>query len=210
MKQREPIEILNYLAKISVCEQNADGRINSLIDEDLLIDALIDISKNHKGFKVEKAPIRHWYDVKINDKPVQIKSSTGGTDNWSSKKSIAYALTDLEESEIDILGNRHKTIQRVLANNVSKHQKPRDMDIFCIDKNTGKVYHTTLCTLSKLTSNGNNLPFQINWKYNWKRPSQSRTYTQARKFVLGAYIESIEKKQAQDDLKILKESFINC
>ena len=148
MKLREPKEILQYINNISVCKENADGRINSLADEELLIDALIDAANKHEGFNIERPPIRHWYDLKINGKPIQIKSSTGGTDNWSSKKSILYALTDLEESEIDTLGNKHKTIQRVLANTISQRQTPRDIDIFCIDKNTGKVYSVTLCTLS--------------------------------------------------------------
>ena len=61
-----------------------------------------------------------------------------------------------------------------------------------MDKTTKKVYLQSLKSLQKLTSNGNNLPFQIKWKDNVK--PVERTYLQSYNFLIDSYKESVTKK----------------
>jgi len=49
-----------------------------------------------------------------------------------------------------------------------------------------------LKSLQKLTSNGNNLPFQIKWKDNVK--PVKRTYLESYCFLIHSYKESVTKK----------------
>ena len=49
-----------------------------------------------------------------------------------------------------------------------------------------------LKTLTKLTPNGNNLLFQINWNNN--QTIVNRTHEDAYNFLVGAYKESVKKK----------------
>lgn len=201
-------KLLNQISKVTVCRESADGRLNSIKDEETLIDKIKQVAENSGGeFQVYEPPPRHWYDLKVNDIPIQIKSSSGQTDNWSSKKALLWALSDLSMKEVDATLNRHKAIQEKLGSiSFLKNRDYRDMDILCIDKNTGKVHHKTLCSLSKLTSNGSNLPFQIPWKANLQSQPVTRNHREAFAFIVGAYIGSIKKKQAQDNLRCLEES----
>tara|TARA_B100000131_G_scaffold316848_2_gene357691 strand:+ start:1712 stop:2359 length:648 start_codon:yes stop_codon:yes gene_type:complete len=200
-------KLLKQISKITVCESNRDGRLNSIKDEKTLIDKIKQIATNSKEFEVYEPPPRHWYDLMVNGIPIQIKSSSGKTDNWSSKKSLLWALSDLSMEEIDAIVNRPKVIQKKLGSiSCVKNGSYRDMDILCIDKNTGKVHHKTLCSLSKLISNGSNLPFQIPWKANLKSQPVTRSHHEAFTFIIEAYRSSIMKKQDQDDLETLEES----
>ena len=61
-----------------------------------------------------------------------------------------------------------------------------------MNKDNGSFHLASLKTLHKLTSNGNNLPFQIKWKDNIT--SVSRDYDEAYRFIVGCYKESVTKK----------------
>ena len=79
----------------------------------------------------------------------------------------------------------------------SSQQTPRDYYIIVLNKVTGVVYLQSLKSLNKLTSNGNNLPFQIKWKDN-VFPVE-RTYLQSYDFLIECYKESVHKKISSHD-----------
>jgi hypothetical protein len=191
---------------IDISSYHHDGRLNSIDDEDTLISKL----ESTCGLDVKRVKERHWYDVLVQGSPVQIKSSTGRTDNWSSKKALLYCLTDMDIEEIDAHSNKACEIQKSLCGSrrvESGQPIKRDLDVLVVEKtNGGKVHHTRLCEMSSLTSNGSNLPFQINWKKNVfdKHPPIYRTQDEAYGFIMSAYIESIEKKQKMDNLALMK------
>jgi len=180
------VDYLNTLT-INVSESHEDGRVNSIDDEDTIIDLLVD----KFGDNIETPPPRCWWDVKVFGYPVNIKSSKFGSaaDNFSSKAAILYALTDLPESEVTCTS--WKSFQNKLQMNSSQAES-RDYYIIVLDKTTKKVYLQSLKSLQKLTSNGNNLPFQIKWKDNVK--PVERTYLQSYDFLIDSYKESVTKK----------------
>ena len=79
----------------------------------------------------------------------------------------------------------------------SSQESSRDYYIIVLDKTTKKVYLQSLKSLQKLTSNGNNLPFQIKWKDNI-HPIE-RNYLQAYNFLIECYKQSVRKKISSHD-----------
>ena len=180
------VDYLNTLT-INVSESHEDGRVNSIDDEDTIIDLLVE----KFGDNIETPPPRCWWDVKVFGYPLNIKSSKFGNaaDNFSSKAAILYALTDLPEEEVTCTS--WKSFQNKLQMN-SSQEKPRDYYIIVLDKTTNKVYLQSLKSLQKLTSNGNNLPFQINWARNTE--IVERSYEEAYEFLVGCFKQSVMKK----------------
>ena len=187
----EVVEYLNSLT-IEVSENHEDGRVNSIDDEDTVIELL----SNQYGDNVEKPPARCWWDLKLFGYPLNFKSSKFGSaaDNFSSKAAILYALTNIPEEEVTC--SSWKQFQNKLKEN-SSQQTPRDYYIIVLNKVTGVVYLQSLKSLNKLTSNGNNLPFQIKWKDN-VFPVE-RTYLQSYDFLIECYKESVHKKISSHD-----------
>ena len=185
------VDYLNTLT-IKVSESHEDGRVNSIDDEDTIIDLLVE----KFGDNIETPPPRCWWDVKVFGYPLNIKSSKFGNaaDNFSSKAAILYALTDLPEEEVTCTS--WKSFQNKLQMN-SSQEKPRDYYIIVLDKTTNKVYLQSLKSLQKLTSNGNNLPFQIKWKDN-THPIE-RNYLQSYDFLIQCYKDSVRKKILSHD-----------
>ena len=158
----EVVEYLNSV-DIEISEAHTDGRINSIFDEGAVVRIL---QKKYGEENIIDGEDRYWWDYKIYGYPVQFKSSGfKGADNWSSKAGILYALTDLPEEDCNIVP--WAKFQETLKLN-SSQLNPRDYHIIVLNKVTNEVYLTSLKSLNTLTSNGNNLPFQIKWKDNVK------------------------------------------
>lgn len=183
----EVVEFLNSI-NINISENHEDGRVNSIDDEDTIIDLLIE---KYGENNVVRPKAREWWDVKVFGYPLQIKSSKYGSaaDNFSSKAAILYALTYLPEDKVNVTS--WKKFQEALLNNSSK-DNGRDYYIFTLNKVTNQVQLSSLKTLQKITPNGNNLPFQIKWSDN-TQPVQ-RTHRQAYEFLIECYKESVRRK----------------
>lgn len=187
MFPKELVEVVEYLntLTIAVSENHEDGRVNSIDDEDTIIDLLVE----KYGDNIEKPPARCWWDVKIFGHPLNIKSSNFKSgDNFSSKLALLYALTDIPEEEIK--ANSWKSFQEKLKEH--KGENNRDYYIIVLSKLDGKVYLQSLKSLRKINPNGNNLPFQVNWGNNTE--PVKRTYLQSYDFLIECYKESVRKK----------------
>ena len=192
MFPRELVEAVEYLNTliIAISENHEDGRVNSIDDEDTIIDLLIE----RYGDNVEKPKARCWWDLKLFGYPTNIKSSNFKSgDNFSSKLALLYALTDIPEEEIK--ANSWKSFQEKLKEH--KGENNRDYYIIVLSKLDGKVYLQSLKSLRKINSNGNNLPFQVNWGNNTE--PVERTYLQAYDFLIECYKESVRKKITSHD-----------
>ena len=192
MFPKELVEVVEYLntLTIAVSENHEDGRVNSIDDEDTIIDLLVE----KYGDNIEKPPARCWWDVKIFGHPLNIKSSNFKSgDNFSSKLALLYALTDIPEEEIK--ANSWKSFQEKLKEH--KGENNRDYYIIVLSKLDGKVYLQSLKSLRKINPNGNNLPFQVNWGNNTE--PVKRTYLQSYDFLIECYKESVRKKIGSHD-----------
>lgn len=184
----QKIEQLNET--FSPSRLNEDGRVNSLNDEDAAIDLLMN---TYGKENVIKPPPRWWYDILFFGIPLQFKSSSfsnNASDNFSAKKGILYALTDMTIEEVDNAHLSWSKFDKILFENM-KDLEGRDYHILVFDKDTEQFHVRSLRTLETLTPNGSNLPFQVNWAKNQK--IINREFSEARKFILSAYKSSVIK-----------------
>ena len=166
-------QIKKYLEKgiFIFSSQTSDGRINSCLDENIII-SLLKKKYNNKIIEVDK---RHWCDILIFDKlyswiPVNIKTTTTTTsDNTGNLAMCVYLYTN-EELDIHKLYNNGE-MSKILFNKIKnkEYNKRYKKDYFFIvlnKTNQSDVIINSVKGLSHLTSNINNLPFQVKWNNN--------------------------------------------
>jgi hypothetical protein len=173
---------------IECCTNHLDGRVNSVQDEETMIEFL----ESKYGEAVERPKPRDWWDVKLFGYPLQIKSSDfskKASDNFSSKAAILYALTYLPENKVNV--QKWGEFEKALLN-YTDVENERDYYILIFDKESRKVYLNSLKSLNKLTPNGSNLPFQIKWTDNIN--PVSRSHKEAYDLIVGAYKKSVMAK----------------
>ena len=183
-------DAVTYLSGlVTINEDHEDGRVNSIADEETVIQLL----EEKYGDSVERPKAREFFDVRLFGHPVQIKSSSyskGASDNFSSKAAILYALTSLSEEEIQKVRGWESFESSLLQ--YANEENDRDYYIISVNKDDSTVHLSSLKSLNKLTPNGNNLPFQIQWKKNIE--TVERNYDEAYSFIVGAYKESVKRK----------------
>ena len=155
----------NTPGNLTSTDSNDDGRINSLLDEEY------NLKNASKVFDdLEIYPPRLFADFKLYD-PFNWKSTNTNTaDNCSAKLSIVYSFCGVDEKDLIKYQGWKKFWAKVAefkdytAEQFEEIYRPY---YFLIqNKITGKVFINELSTLTKLTPNGNNLPFQIKWDDN--------------------------------------------
>lgn len=156
---------------IKLITKNKDGRINSSLDEDMIIDLL-----NKRYSRIIKIPnIRMWYDLLIYDSlygwlPVNIKTTTMMTnDNTGNLAMCVYSYTD---EKLNLYKNYHNGImskllfQKLKLKKYNKNYK-KDYYFIVINKNkTDDIIINSIKGLTTLYPNINNLPYQVCWNKN--------------------------------------------
>ena len=153
--------------------QNEDGRINSCMDEDEVIKIIIE----EFGERIKKPKIRMWYDILALDFmygwiPINIKTTTTKTsDNTGNFAMCVHAYTD---EMLDI--HRDKSYENgkmssILFQKLKKKEYNRNnkKDYYFVVLNktdSTDIIVNSVKGLSVLTSNVNNLPFQVCWNKN--------------------------------------------
>jgi hypothetical protein len=164
--------IKRYLISCSIefSKQNEDGRINSSLDENTIIKLL------DKKYRIFIPKIRMWYDIlvfyKNNWFPVNIKTTTMKTsDNTGNIAMCVYSYTNYKMDLYKSYKNGHmsKILLDCLRNNLINYKLNKDYHFIVLDKNDNKnIIVNSVKGLSSLTSNNNNLPFQVQWNKNKK------------------------------------------
>ena len=158
----------------SFSSQNKDGRINSCADEDTVIKLLLDEFKD-KIIVPEKS--RKWYDILVYDYtygwiPVNVKSTkTTTNDNTGNLAMCVHAYTD---EIIDIHSDKscnNGKMSNILFEKIrdKKYNLNYKKDYYFLVLNKADISDVIINSvkgLSKLTSNINNLPFQVCWNKN--------------------------------------------
>lgn len=161
--------------KMSYSKEFSDGRINSIKDEDTARDLIIAIYKKHsyEHYEIDYSKDRKWYDIAfVNPKdrndiiPINIKVSKLGTDNISGKEGIFYAITGKNPDGFTT-STWDSFMENIYANLDVNIDPAKDYYFLVFNKmKANDCYWTSLKSLSELTQNPNNLPFQSNWTVN--------------------------------------------
>ena len=158
---------------IQFSTQNEDGRINSCMDEDVVIKLLIEMF----GDKIKKPKIRMWYDLLAYDYmygwvPINIKTTTTITsDNTGNLAMCVYAYTD---EILDIYrdksyenGKMSEILFNKLKNKKYNTNNKKDYYFVVLNKtDASDIIVNSVKGLTILTPNINNLPFQVCWDKN--------------------------------------------
>ena len=153
--------------------QNDDGRINSCVDEQNIVKFLIE----KFGKRIKPASIRYWYDISAYDNmygwiPINIKTTTmTKNDNVGNLAMCVYAYTDekLDLNRKQTYANGKMSIilfNKLKDKNYNKINK-KDYYFLVLNKtNPADIIVNSVKGLTTLTSNLNNLPYQICWNKN--------------------------------------------
>jgi hypothetical protein len=158
---------------IDFSKQNEDGRINSCIDEDIIIKLLIGKFEE----KIKKPKIRMWYDILVFDYiygwvPVNIKTtSTLTADNTGNLAMCVYAYTnemlDIHRNKSYENGIMSDILFNKLKNNEYNTNNKKDYYFIVLNKtDVNDIIVNSVKGLTILTPNINNLPFQVCWNKN--------------------------------------------
>lgn len=165
--------IQEYLKTINFifANNNQDGRINSCLDENNIIDLLI----KKYTYRIKKPSIRMWYDILVYDYmygwlPVNIKTTTTLTcDNTGNLTMCVYSYTNeiLNLDKYYENGEMSRILyQKIKEKKYNKNNK-KDYYFIILNKNNNKeIIVNSVKGLTILTPNINNLPFQVNWSKN--------------------------------------------
>jgi len=151
--------------------QTNDGRINSCVDEDKIIELL----NNKFNNRIEKPNIRMWYDILVFDYmygwiPVNIKTTTTlSCDNTGNMAMCVHAYTNknLNLHKKYNSGEMSTILYKKLKNKKYNKNNKKDYYFLVLNKtNHHDVIINSVKGLTTITPNSNNLPFQICWNKN--------------------------------------------
>lgn len=194
---------------IKYTNANRDGRVNSAMHEVQILAKLRTLFNTDRylianGFDIKVPGIRDWYDFGIVNKdkpeyfvPVNIKVTRLSTDNLNCKLGIYFALTGLYPTELSNEINWEQLFC-MLKQHINTFN---DKDYYFLVANKADntdFFWNSLKGLQSLVPNGNNLPFQTNWRQN--RVRTPRTHDQAGYFILNCFKESVYKRAAIKEL----------
>ena len=160
--------IKNVCEKINISYSlTGDGRIISAVKEKEYLDALVKGLKEEDPYMVcEVGKDRHWYDIRINGIPINLKITKGGSCNAFQKVGFLYTLTGVEVKKKNM--NMNKWFEHIQT---MPHKKERDRQTeyhyLAVDKDTGRVLLKSILDIRAYNSNPANI-FQIDWKKEFK------------------------------------------
>lgn len=158
---------------IELTNKSRDGRINSVMDEDKIIEFLETKYKNY----IKKPKERNWFDIIIKDfyfgwLPINIKTSKCSTsDNTGNLAMCVYSYTDKQlDLHLEKTYNNGE-MSKILTDKLEKKEynkiNKKDYYFIVINKNnTNEIIINSVKGLRSITPNINNLPFQVRWNKN--------------------------------------------
>ena len=142
----------------------ADGRITSAVKETEYLTALkTGLGARYPSVTFETPKERYWYDVRINNIPINLKLTTGGTDNAFNKVAIIYTLTGVEVSNRNMNYNAWFRQLRELPKKAVR-DPATEYHYLAVDKATGGVLLKSILDIHTYKTNPCNI-LQINWKH---------------------------------------------
>lgn len=125
------------------------------------------MKEKHPSINVEKQPVeRWWWDFRANGIPINLKLTTGGTDNAFNKVAIIYSISG---KEVEKRNMNYNQFFKILKECPKKGERDRmtEYHYLVVNKNDEKVLLKSILDIHTFKSNPcNNL--QINWYNEFK------------------------------------------
>ena len=160
--------IKSECAKINISfSKEGDGRLTSAIKETEYLTLLKqNLVNNYPLFSIEIPKERFWYDIKINQIPINLKITVGGTDNAFNKVAIIYTISGEETHKKNMNYNQwFKLIQD--APKKTTRNKMTEYHYLVVHKDTGQILLKSILDIHTYKTNPCNI-LQINWNNEFK------------------------------------------
>jgi hypothetical protein len=156
--------IKDVCAKINlIYSKDGDGRITSAVKEREYLNLLEKgLKENHPSLTFEHQPAdRWWWDFRVNSIPINLKLTTGGTDNAFNKVAIIYSISGAELEKKNMNYNQFfKTIKECPKKAQRIHMT--EYHYLVVNKNTGGILLKSIFDIHTFKTNPCN-DLQINW-----------------------------------------------
>jgi hypothetical protein len=148
--------------KLIIDNNFIDGRINSIVDEETILNLIYHLSNN--WIKSKERSAQDFQDITFSIN-VNIKSSSfNNFDNVSSKTGFLEVFSDKK------IPQDHLSYSKILLDLVENGldlSLNNDYYYLLFNKNEKKFYLSSILSLKKVFMNPSNLPFQVKWKENY-------------------------------------------
>ena len=172
-----------------------DGRIASAVKESEYLDQLEQLLLlGNPDFQVERPRARHWYDVRINGIPINLKLTTGGTDNAFNKVAIAYSMSSEEIQKKNMNYNKWFSYLKSVA---IKQDRDRSTEYhyLVLNKNTGDLLFKSIFDIHSYKSNPCN-DMQISWSHEFLN-AEYRTADEEYKKKVRELLKTVQRSVKQ-------------
>lgn len=147
--------------------KEGDGRITSAVKEAEYLDALTSALMDYDpSFQFVRPKERYWYDIAINGIPINLKITSGGTDNAFNKVAILYTMTGQEVTKRNMNYNQWFQLVRNAAQKEVR-DKQTEYHYLVVEKQTGHIILKSILDIHAYKSNPCN-DLQINWAHEFK------------------------------------------
>jgi hypothetical protein len=144
--------------------KQGDGRIVSAVKETEYLTALEGrIKAAHADFTVEIPKDRHWYDIRINDIPINLKLTTGGTDNAFNKIAVFYTITGVELAKHNMNYDEWFSLLKKAGRKPARAPET-EYHYLAVNKDTGAFLLKSILDIHAYKTNPCNI-LQINWAH---------------------------------------------
>ena len=161
--------IKDECAKINlIYSKEGDGRITSAVKEKEYLSALEKgLKENYSSLKFEIQPVdRWWWDFRVNTLTINLKLTTGGTDNAFNKVAIIYTISGKEVEKKNMNYNQFfKTIKEFSKKSERNHMT--EYHYLVVNKNDGNILLKSILDIHTFKTNPSN-DLQINWTNEFK------------------------------------------
>jgi adenine-specific DNA-methyltransferase len=175
-----------------------DGRVDSSLREKNLIEYLVKFLKEKfEDFVIDEPQDRCWYDIMINDIPINIKITEGNTaDNAFTKQGILFTVSGKTPETSHMNFNR-------FAQELEKINKKKSRDLkteyhyLVFYKNTGEILFKSILDIYQYKSNPSN-QLQIHWGNELKHIEYLTNDFLEKIIELLATVQESEKQNAEN------------
>lgn len=153
-------------------DTGGDGRLTSAIKETEYLDLLTaGLKAADSRIVIERPKERAWFDIRIQGIPINLKISSGGSDNAFNKTAIVFTLTGKELTKKNINFNKwYGEIKN--SERKSIRDKNTEYHYLVVDKETHKVLLKSILDIHTYKTNPCNI-MQINWDNEFKHSEYS-------------------------------------
>ena len=169
MSYSDTVKAINSeCAKINLkFSTEGDGRLTSALKEREYLDQLVaGLKNNYPSINVKVAKERFWYDIRINTIPINLKLTTGGTDNAFNKVACIYTISG-EEGTLRSMNYNQLYSSLKAGSKKSERDYMTEYHYLVIDKESGSVLFKSILDIHTYKTNPCNI-LQINWKNEFK------------------------------------------